>query len=202
MEDAAVQRNEAGGTTGWARIALAWSALAVTVALVWAMIGGVATAQDPNCPPGSPPGMYCLPTVTPTATGTPFQNPGPSSPQQPSSGPKLMSPFPKVRTAGSYTRTKTIFTRVTVRAPKGARIDARCSSKRCKRTRRTAGSSLLHVKAMQRSFAAKTSLTIRVTDSRQIGKYVEIRTRTGRPPVRRDRCLEPGSAKPVTCEGS
>jgi hypothetical protein len=198
MEDSAVQRNEAGSATGRARIALALSACAVTAALAWAMIGGMASAQTP-C--GT---TYCIPTPAPTSTptGTPFQNPGPSSPQPPSSGPKLMRPFPKVRTAGSYTRTKTIFTRVTVRAPKGARIDASCSSKRCKRTRRTAGKALLRVKAMQRSFPAKTTLTVRVSDSRQIGKYVEIRTRNGKPPVRRDRCLKPGSAKPVSCEAS
>jgi hypothetical protein len=144
------------------------------------------------------------PTATPTATpsGTPFQSAQPPAPPQPSSGPRLMSPFPKVRTAGSYTRTRTIFTRITVRAPKGARVDAACSAKRCKRTRRAAGSKTLRLTAMQRSFPAHTTLTIRVSGNGTIGKYVEIRTRRGKPPVRRDRCLKPGGGKPVSCEAA
>jgi hypothetical protein len=193
MEDAAVHMNEAGGKSGWSRAALVLSSVAVTAAAAWAMIGGMANAQTP-C--GT---TYCIPTPTPTPTGTPFNNPQPPAPQQPSTGPKLMSPFPKVRTAGSYNRTKTIFTRVTVRAPKGAKVDAACSAKRCKRTRRTAGSKLVRLPAMQRTFPSGTTLTVRVTGSAVIGKYVEIRTRRGKPPVRRDRCLKPGSKKPVGC---
>ncbi len=110
-----------------------------------------------------------------------------------------MSPFPKVRTAGSYTSTRTTFTRVTVRGPRGAKLDARCTGKRCKRTRRTLGSKALRVRAMQRSFPAGTRLSIRISRSGEIGKYVEIRTRKGKAPLRRDRCLRPGSSKPVGC---
>jgi hypothetical protein len=189
-EDSAVQSDKAGGKQGWA---LGVAAAAVTAAFAWAMIGG-GTAAAQTCPT-----EYCVPTPTPTPTGTPFQNPQPPAPPKPSSGPKLMSPFPKVRTAGSYTRTKTIFTRVTVRAPKGAKVDAACSGKRCKRTRRTAGSKMMRLSALQASFPAKTTLTIRITGSNAIGKYVEIRTRRGKPPLRRDRCLKPGSASPSGC---
>jgi hypothetical protein len=190
-----VHENEAGRKSRRARVALAWSAAAVTAAVAWALIGASANAQEPCVV------TYCipLPTLTPTPTGTPFQNQQPAQPSQPSSGPRLMSPFPKVRTAGSYTRTRTIFTRVTVRAPKGAKIDARCSSKRCKRTRRTTGKRMLRLKAMQRSYRPNTTLTIRIAGKGVIGKYVAIRTRKGKPPVRHDRCLKPGSARPAAC---
>jgi hypothetical protein len=110
-----------------------------------------------------------------------------------------MKPFPTVRTAGSYMRRKTVFTRVTVRAPKGAKVDARCSSKRCKRMRRTMGSRALRLRTLQRGFKPRTKLTIRITAPSVIGKYVEIQTRRGKPPIRRDRCLKPGSSIPAAC---
>ena len=183
-----MRRDELGGKTGRA---LLLAASAVMSTFAWALLGGMAQAQ---CP-----GDYCIPTPTPTPTGTPFENPQPAAPSQPASGPALMRPFPRIRTAGSFTATRTTFTRVTVKAPRGARIEARCSDGRCKRTRRTAGAKTLRLKRMQRTFPAGVRLMIRVSSPTEIGKHVTIRTRRGKRPLRRDRCLAPGSAGPARC---
>jgi hypothetical protein len=175
--------NQARGKSGRARIALAGAGMTAVMAIAWMATGATAGAQEP-CPV-----TYCLPTPTPTPTPTP----------RPESGPKRMTPFPKVRTAGSFAAGRTVFTRVVVRAPKGAKVDARCSSRRCKRTRRTMGAKPLRLRAMQRSFPPGTRLTVRVSGRGVIGKYVSIATRRGKPPVRLDRCLNPGSSKPVRC---
>ena len=190
MEDSAVRVDEAGVKASRNRRALAAAGLTPALVLAAAALGGSAQAQDP---------VYEIPTPTPT--GTPFSNPQPSTPQQPQSGPRLMRPFPKVRTAGSYTRRRTRFTRVIVKAPAGARIDARCSRRRCKPTTRSlTRDGKLRLRRLQRNFKSGTKITIRITGADVIGKHVQIRTRRGEPPRRRDRCLEPGRTRPVVCE--
>lgn len=195
-------RDKHGGKTGRAGQATAWSALAVTLVFGWALTAGRAGAQEPlpECPPGQPATIYChIPNPPPE---TPFENRQPPAPTAQPSGPKLMTPFPKVRTAGSFNSKFTLFTRVTVKAPRGSAIDARCNKKRCKRTRRTAGRKVVRLRALQRSFRSGTTLTIRVTGPNVIGKYVSIRTRRGKPPIRRDSCLRPGAAAPSPCGAS
>jgi hypothetical protein len=168
-----------------------WTAAVLVVAAACAC-SGPALAQDPP--------IYEIPIPTPTPTGTPFQNPA-QSPPAPSRRARL-NPFPYVRTAGSFTAIWTTFTRVLVRAPKGALLDVKCSAGRCKHVRRlVASSKARRVKSVQRRFKPRTAIEIRISSPASVGKYVRIRTRRGAAPVRRDRCLLPGSAKPVSCEG-
>lgn len=189
-----MEKRTAGGKTSWCTAAAL--IVAIAAALVLALTGGQARAQDP---------VYELPGVTPTPTPTPEQGapaatPTPAPTATPAA-PRLMRPFPTVRTAGSYSMGRTVFTRVTVRAPRGARIEATCSGKRCRRSRRTVASSARAVRltALQRSFAAGTTITIRITSPDAIGKHVEIRTMRGKPPRRRDRCIAGTAVKPVRC---
>ena len=170
------------------RSATAAMTAALAVALATVLAAGQAQAQDP---------VYDIPLPpTPTPTPAPTAMPAPT----PSARPAPMRPWPRVRTAGSYTASRTIFTRVTVTAPRGARIVAGCSRRRCRTTRRTAGTSAIRLTRLQRSYRPGTTITIRITSPTAIGKHVEIRTLRGEAPRRRDRCLSPGARKPVTCE--
>jgi hypothetical protein len=191
MEEADVRENEMNGT----RWALGAAASAVLTALVLSMLGGPAQAQDP---------IYGFPTPTPTATptGTPFQNTNPpSTPEQPAQGPKLIRPFPVVRTAGSFTATRTFFTRVTVKAPVGVVVKASCIKKgsKCRLRRKLNTRKTVHLRPLERGYKSGTRIRLRLTAPGEIGKYVEIRTRPGKRPIRRDLCLRPGRVKPVSC---
>jgi len=186
---------EAPGRSGSnsGRAALAAVVAVLGCAFACALIGAAAQAQEPP--------IYDIPTPTPTPTATPFQDPPQTQPQSPAR-PSRLSPFPRVRTAGSYNATRTTFTRVTVRAPKGALIEARCKPRRCPSVKRKLRSTRTdRLKALQRSYLPRTTNEIRVSSPTKVGKYVRIRTMRGAPPQRRDRCLRPGSAKPVSCEG-
>jgi len=104
---------------------------------------------------------------------------------------QLMSPFPVVRTAGRFTRRRTTFTLVSLRAAPGTRVEARCRDG-CpfRRVQLLAKSS--RVRELERSYSPGAVLEIRVTAPGLIGKFVEIRMRSARPPVRHDRCVMPG----------
>ena len=187
MEEAEVRDVPGRSRSRGGLAVLATAAVALACALV-----GPAIAQQPP--------IYDIPTPTPTPTGTPFENP-PQTPAQPGR-PARLNPFPYVRTAGAYTDQWTSFSRVLVRAPKGARLDARCTARRCKHVRRTVTSSRARrLKSLQRSFKPRTTIEIRISSPTRVGKYVRIRTVKGAPPQRRDRCLQPGGTKPVSCEG-
>jgi hypothetical protein len=201
-----------GGSDPQSRRSVSWSARAsalagvlIAAAVGASLIGGSAAAQlPPVCLPST---IYCIPTPTPTPTptpsGTPFQSSGPTTaPQQPQHGPRLMRPFPRIRTKGKFTRSRTTFTRIAVRAPRGTTLEARCSRKRCKRTRRTIGGATVRLRALERSYRPGTILRILVFGDSEIGKYVDLRTRRGKPPVRRDRCLPPRRRRPSRCRKS
>jgi hypothetical protein len=110
-----------------------------------------------------------------------------------------MNPFPVVRTAGTFTRTRTTFTRFTVKTPKGTKLDASCVRFRCtmRRTLRTAKT--IHIRSLERTYKPGTKIRVRLTQAGLIGKYVSITTRRNRRPLRVDACLRPGQAKPVSC---
>jgi hypothetical protein len=182
------------------RWALGPAALAVGTAALLSLMGGPARAQDPpiyDIPTPTP-----TPTATATPTGTPFENPSPPAPTPTVSGPKLMRPFPVVRTAGSYTARRTTFTRFTVKAPAGTKFSAKCQKGRCKVRRTLKSTRTVHIRPLERSYKAGTKIQVRLTAPSVIGKYVSIRIRRGKPPLRLDRCLRPGSTRPVSCGAS
>ena len=201
MEEAEVRDVSGGSSSRGGRAAVATLAAVFACALVSALIGAGARAQVPPVYEEPTPSPTASPTPTPTPTGTPFQDQPQAQPQLPAR-PSRLNPFPRVRAAGTYTDTRTTFTRVTVRAPKGARVEARCTPRRCTSVKRTFRSTRTErLKALQRSFPPRTTIEIRVSSPTKVGKYVRIRTIRGAPPQRRDRCLRPGSAKPAACEG-
>jgi hypothetical protein len=176
MEETAVARGSGRTTGGRALLALALVAFALPAAL--------AHAQSPTYPIPPPP-----------------QPPAPPPPP-PVAEPSMMRPFPTVRTAGRFTRGATVFTRIAVKAPAGSVVRTRCRRVRCS-TRRTVarGGRPLRLRRLERAYAPRTVIEIRIGAPGVIGKHVELRIRDGRPPLRRDRCLPPGE-RPVPCRSA
>lgn len=111
----------------------------------------------------------------------------------------FIRPFPLVRVAGRFTRRYTTITLVSVRAPRGVRIRVRCRGKGCAYRRRAMTSRLVRVRSLQGRYRPGARIVIRVTKPGQIGKYVRLRIRKGRAPLRIDRCLMPGQSRAVRC---
>lgn len=138
------------------------------------------------------------PGETPGSTAAPGEDPAVPPARQ---GARFIRPFPVVRIAGRFTRGRTWLTLVTIRAPRRARIEIRCRGRNrgCPYTRSAFTSRLMRVRRLQRAFRPGATLEVRITQRGRIGKYTRVRIRAGRPPARVDRCLMPGSRRPVAC---
>ena len=86
-----------------------------------------------------------------------------------------------------------------VRAPRGSRITVRCAGPCPKRRLATTASGMTRLRPYERFLRAGVRLTLRVTRPATIGKFTFVRIRSSRAPMRRDSCLAPGSAAPVSC---
>ena len=151
------------------------------------------------------------PDTGPSDPGT--SDPGPAAPESaaPSGGapvtkskpkrPVLMRPFPVVRIAGVVLPQGALVTVLSVRAPRGASVLARCRGKGCpaRTVARSSVRSLVRLRRFERRLPAGVSLELFVRKAARIGKYTRFRIRAGRPPARVDRCLMPGSTRPVRC---
>jgi hypothetical protein len=141
--------------------------------------------------------------VTPTGPGkgtfTSGSQTGPGTTPAPDTTLKFIDPFPVVRISGRFTRSATQLTRVIINARGGARIGVDCTGGGCPYRRKAIAVKLVRVRALQRSYRPGATIEIRVTQPRMIGKYARIKTRRGKAPLRIDRCLMPGSTRPVRC---
>jgi len=162
----------------------------------------VVVTKPYSIPTPGDPGETCV-VVTPTGPGqgtfTSGGQGGPSTTPAPDTSLKFIDPFPVVRVAGRFTRSRTTVTLVTVRAPRGTRIAVTCKGRGCPYRRKAIAVRLVRVRALQRSYRPGATIEFRVTQSQRIGKYTRIRTRRGKAPLRIDRCLMPGSTRPVRC---
>jgi hypothetical protein len=113
--------------------------------------------------------------------------------------PPVLDPFPVVRIRGRATQRGARITLLTVRAPRGARVRVGCSGTGCPIQRWAHTAALTRVRAFEHELPAGVRLTVTVTQRGRIGKYTAFVIRRGRPPLRRDRCLYPGSARPRSC---
>jgi hypothetical protein len=113
--------------------------------------------------------------------------------------PKRMRPAPLVRVRGWLTKRGARITLLTVRAPRSARISVRCSGPGCPRRGPAKAAALTRLPAYERHLLAGARLVIRVTRTGFVGKHTLIRVRRGKTPLRRDRCLYPGSERPRAC---
>ena len=115
---------------------------------------------------------------------------------------RLMIPFPIVRIAGQLLPRGAWVRVLSVTAPRGAVVTARCRGTGCplRPLRRRSQGRPVRLRAFERRLAARTRLEILVRQRGFVGKYTRFRIRAGgRSPLRDDRCLLPGRRTPVTC---
>jgi PKD repeat protein len=115
---------------------------------------------------------------------------------------EALSPFPVVRIVGSFGRTGIRIDRLLVTTPAGAKVEIRCRGHGCPFRRLVRKGPPLTVRV--RRFARRllrpgAVVQVWVTSAGEIGKYTRFRIRRGKPPVRVDRCLPPGSRRPAPC---
>jgi PKD repeat protein len=199
------QFNDAGGTTAQRVFPVAGSytvALRVTddkgvssTAFQTISVLGSAT-QEQDAPAGSTPGTSAPDALPPAA---PVPSPGTSSAGRFS----LLSPFPIIRIRGRADATAVHVDLLSVQAPRGSRITARCRGASCPRraiaTTAISSSRPVRLRGLERRFGNGTVLEIRVTKAGRIGKYTRFSMRRGRAPLRRDLCLRPGTTRPSRC---
>lgn len=143
-------------------------------------------------------------TINVTGPAT-AQSPASSASTTPQGTPSLrrMNPFPIIRLRGTLRAGVARITLLTVKAPKGAKIRVLCKGRSCPYARKASTARFttraVRFRAMERRLRAGTVITVMVTKSSRIGKYTRFTIRSGAAPRRVDRCLAPGSFKPVKC---
>jgi PKD repeat protein len=148
-------------------------------------------------------------TTSTTSAGSPAAGPAPVAGGSASSAPpasrtaRRLSPFPVIRIAGRLLGTRTRIRVLSVLAPRGATISVRCRGRGCvRRTQRlvTRTASTVRLRRFEgRSMAAGSSIEVAVSRAGLVGKHTRFTFRARRSPLRADRCLAPGSTRPVTC---
>lgn len=117
---------------------------------------------------------------------------------------RFINPFPIVRMVGAIGHRGTRIKEIVVRVPPGGRVRIRCRGGGCppaaRRTRGALVARNLHVRRFaRRTLRPRAVVRVWVTKAGAIGKYTRFRIRAGKPPSRIDRCLMPGSERPVRC---
>jgi PKD repeat protein len=115
------------------------------------------------------------------------------------SKPSPITPFPVIRLAGRYTHSGVTVRLLSVMAPRGARTVVRCVGGRCPVRSQARTSRLSRFRRFERGLPPGVKLEIRVTQRGRMGKYTSFRIRSGRPPLRRDRCIAPWTTRPRRC---
>jgi hypothetical protein len=116
------------------------------------------------------------------------------------SGPSLINPFPVIRISGTITRRGVRLRLFLVNAPPGSKVIVRCRGKKCPFSKKSRAAKVLRMRTVEKKFyPAGVKLEVFVTKPGAIGKYTRFKIRRGKAPARIDRCLPPGSFKPVNC---
>ena len=114
-----------------------------------------------------------------------------------------LTPFPIVRVVGAVSGSQTRLSRVIVSAPKGSRIESRCSGRGCPYRRRVttlpAGGGRVALRGLQRRFRPGVTFEVFVTQAGRIGKYARFEIRRGRAPQRTDLCVRADAMRSVEC---
>jgi hypothetical protein len=126
--------------------------------------------------------------------------PAPTPPATAASGPNLINPFPVIRIAGTITKRGVRLRLFLVNAPAGSKVSTRCRGKGCPFSKKSRAARALRLRTVEKKFyPAGVRIEVFVTKPGMIGKYTRFKVRKGKAPVRTDRCLPPGSLKPVRC---
>jgi PKD repeat protein len=145
--------------------------------------------------------------VSPVDPVVPVAPPEPTTPIQPAAAPPPPTQAPPGRLSAVVRLNGIVLNRVTrikvlsVRAPLGANVTARCTGKGCPRRsqRQTSVTGRLRFSTFERRLRAGVQLEVFVQAKDLIGKYTRFLLRAGKSPIRTERCLMPGSSEPVRC---
>jgi PKD repeat protein len=156
------------------------------------VLGSATQGQD--APAGSTPGTSAPGALPPAA---PVPSPGTSS------APTMISPFPIIRIRGRADATAVRVDLLSVLAPRGSTISARCRGASCPRRAIAAtaisSSRPVRLRGLERRYGYGVVLEIWVTKSGRIGKYTSFSMRRGKAPVRRDLCVGSRTTHPTRC---
>jgi PKD repeat protein len=116
----------------------------------------------------------------------------------------MLTPFPIVRIRGVILRGSARLSLLTVKAPTGARVKVICHGGGCPKKKSVVlrvahGKSSVRVRSLERRLRRGAVVEVFVTAPGRIGKYTRFTIRSNAAPARRDLCLQPGKAKPVSC---
>jgi PKD repeat protein len=167
-------------------------------------------------PAGQPPADSGTGTVVvsgPRTDAAPFDTTGPSvtpppvDPVAPIAPLRWLDPFPVVRIRGTSTRKGAKLTLLSVTAPGGSLAELRCSGRSCPakslrgkvKASRGKATGVVRFKRMERYLPAGTKIQVAVTQKDMVGKYTRFTIRRLALPARTDRCVLPGSSRPVAC---
>jgi hypothetical protein len=114
---------------------------------------------------------------------------------------KMLRPFPVVRVRGRLTADGANVTSLTVSAPAGVRITARCSGPGCPARRIARAAKVTRLSTFERVLPAGMRLTITISKPGYVSKVTVLRIRRGAAPLRSDGCLYPGQEKARRCPG-
>jgi hypothetical protein len=146
-----------------------------------------APAPKPEREPAPPPAFELPPvTVPPVATA-----PAPAR--------RLMTPFPVVRVTGWLTARGAQIALLSVRAPRGSRIEVACRGAGCPVRKLARTAAVERLRRFERELRAGTRLEIAVTKPGAIGKWTVIVIRRGATPRRKDGCLDSDTRRHVQC---
>jgi hypothetical protein len=142
-------------------------------------------------PPSSTPAPPLLPGAAPASLPSPA-DPAPR-------GLRLLRPFPVVRVAGYIRSHGSRIVVWSVKAPRGAKIDVRCTGRGCPLRHRTFRPG--RIRPLERYLPAGVAITIRVMRPDFIGTYTRVVIRSSERPRREDACVLPGDSRPRPCRG-
>jgi PKD repeat protein len=159
----------------------------------------------------APTGQTLLPELR-TTDAAAFDSTGPivvpePDPVSPVATLRWLDPFPVVRIRGVTTPRGARLTLLSVTAPDGALAELRCTGEGCpakvlRKTIRTRGGNAtasVRFSRMERFLPAGTQFQVAVTREGLVGKYTRFTIRRLTLPARTDRCVLPGSGRPVAC---
>jgi hypothetical protein len=149
-----------------------------------------------------------VPAPTP-APPPPTPDPAPVAPPPPATtaassaaapkAPSFLRPFPVIRIRGFFARNGARITLLSVRGPRKAKVNVRCSGHGCPVRRLSLATADTRVHRFERFLRAGILLQIRVTRPRRIGTYTSFLIRSRKAPLRRDRCLSATRGMPIKC---
>lgn len=116
---------------------------------------------------------------------------------------RQLSPFPRLVVGGRVAKAVTTVSSFRlIRVPRGSTVSLACSGRGCpfrKQKVKTRKSTTVRVAKLERRLRAGMVIVVTVRRGATLGKYTRLRIRNGSTPSRVDRCVRPGSSKPVGC---